>query len=401
MSKKTPREGANSSWWKKVDDPPPVKALPVLPPSEVSDGDTKPYRSRKARVFVPWWIYVVALSFLLLHLVEAFLVVQGPAYPEGMVSVFENGAMVIRSLASSTMFERAGLQARDRVLVVNGLPVRSPRDWAAVLANVEARRPGVWEVLRNGDRIQLAVTFERANWKNRIRNGVPEYLATSFGLFIIGLFIGFSRPGDPVARIGSWLFLTASGAFGLLNGWAEVWRQTPTLVQFILWIPETSRFVIEGIFLSFFAVFPRRFFRSRWPWLVIWIPVLVTLPWRTLSFYSVIYRPEQPATLPDWISQVIFLRTMTYVIAGLMLLIINYLWLADSNEKRRIRVLVVGTVIGLVSAAQSTWIYNSQGYGVQSIGPLLRLVPSSILACPFAFAYAILRHRVLDIQVII
>ena len=43
--------------------------------------------------------------------------------------------------------------------------------------------------------------------------------------------------------------------------------------------PTDHRFVLEGICLSFFVVFPRRLITRRWLWLAIWVPVLITLPW--------------------------------------------------------------------------------------------------------------------------
>src|SRR5262249_39901564 len=177
------------------------------------------------------------------------------------------------------------------------------------------------------------------------------YDLVNFSIFLFGLLIGFARPRDLAARIGAWLFLTASIAFGFMNGWAVLWRQTTIPLQFVLWIPEVSRFVIDGIFLSFFAIFPRPLFRTRWPWLLIWIPVLATLPWRIVGFNWVIYRFGQTGVLPDSVNQLVFLRTMAYVAAGLVILLVNYRWFADVNERRRIRVLVVGTLIGLASAA--------------------------------------------------
>jgi len=75
-------------------------------------------------------------------------------------------------------------------------------------------------------------------------------------------------------------------------------------------VPEISRFVLEAIFLSFVAVFPRRLFRTRWIWVAIWIPVLATLPWRASAFYAVIYRFRHEATLPGWLNPTIFLRAV-------------------------------------------------------------------------------------------
>src|SRR5262249_42304081 len=233
-------------------------------------------------------------------------------------------AMRVRSVEPETLFARGGLEPGDRIVAVGGLPIRSPREWSVALANVEAERPEIWQVLRNGNPIELTVIFPGATWENRIHSGVVEYCAVNFSIFLFGIFIGFCRPRDLATRIGAWLFLTASIAFGFMNGWAVIWRQAPIPVQFGLWIPELSRFIIEGIFLSFFLIFPRPLFRVRWPWLLICIPVLATLPWRIAGFYSVIYRSGQTAMIPDSVNQLIFLRTMAYVAAGLVFLLVNY-----------------------------------------------------------------------------
>src|SRR5262245_32946814 len=194
------------------------------------------------------WMYVIAASYLSIHLIQTYLIVWGPDFPPDLNAVFESGAMHVRYVPPETPFSRAGLQAGDTVVTIGGLPIQSPREWSAALANVHVGQPATWEVLRGGKRLQLAVTFERAAWKSRLAVGAVDYYFTFSLVFLpLALLIGFRRPYDPVARLGSWLFLTASIAFGMLNGWAVVWRQLPAIVQFTLWIPEISRFVIEGI----------------------------------------------------------------------------------------------------------------------------------------------------------
>ena len=135
-------------------------------------------------------------------------------------------------------------------------------------ANMEVARPQRWEVLRGQDRLESEITPGRGNWQNRLANGYISYTALALSSFAVGLFIGFRRPHDPVARMGAWFITTASIAFGLPNGWAAPWRQVPMALEVFLWIPEISRFVLEGIFLSLFTIFPRRLFRARLPWIM-------------------------------------------------------------------------------------------------------------------------------------
>src|SRR5262249_12660451 len=163
----------------------------------------------------------------------------------------------------------------------------------------------------------------------------------------MGLFIAFRRPYDPLARLGAWFIATAAIFWGLPTGWAPTWRHLPTVFGALLWIPQVSRVVVEGVLLTVLLSFPRRLFRALWPWFLVWAPVVVTLPWRIAAMYSVIYRPGPAIAAPGWLFQVGALRTIVYLAASVAVLAISYRRLADLNERRRVRVLVAGTTVGL------------------------------------------------------
>ncbi len=382
-----------------------VPALEAAARSLASDSDESPAESASEpratnRGRPRWWMYVVTASFLPLHGFFFYLVFKGPIYLPGLDVRFEDGALQVRTVTAGTELARAGLRTGDRVLTVSGMPVRDANDWRVVMANLHAGRPQSWEVFRSPNRVEVIITPERRRWGLTNVSYGGLYLL----LFSLGVLISFRRPDDPIARIGGWFFMTVSVVFGVSNGWAVAWREViPIPVHVILCISEISRFVVDGIFLSFFAMFPRRLFRARWPWFLIWVPVLATLPWRAWGFYSTIYRPGLSTGVPGWIDQAINLRTMLFLVAAVAMLVISYRRLTDLNERRRVRVLMTGTAIGLVAAAIPTaWAYSFGGYGIE-VNYLLygiALIPL-LLACPFSFAYAILRHRILDIHIII
>jgi hypothetical protein len=350
----------------------------------------------------PGWMYFVAASFLALIAFFSYLMIFGPADLRGLHAVFEHGAMRVRAVEPDTPFAEAGFRAGDIVLSVDGRPIRSTYDWNASQANIPVGKPQEWLVLRDGKELVLQLTHPRATWENRLDHGYLILVLLLFVCFLLGILIGYRRPADPAALIGSWFILTASQIYGLPIGWAVLWRQLPLAIQLILWIPEISRFVMEGIFLSLFLVFPRPLFRARWPWLIVWVPVLSTLPWRISAFYATIYHPRYPADVPRWLFQAMNVRTMFYLMAGVLLLAVTYRRLTDLNERRRVRVLTIGTAVSLLVAALMVWHFTFSGYGLSSSYELfVSLLFPLTLACPLAFAYAILRHRVFDIQVMI
>ena len=352
----------------------------------------------------PWWMFAVAASYIALLALIPYLVIWGPADLDGLSASFENGAMFVRVVEPETPPARAGLQVGDRVLAIDGRSLRSTHDWAAVPANMEVGRLQRWEVLRGDARLEVEITPARGTWQHRLAWGYISYTLLALSGFAVGLFIGFRRPRDPVARMGAWFITTTSVAFGLPSGWAACWRQVPAALAASFWIPELSRFVLEGIFLSLFMIFPRRLFRARWPWSVIWAPVLATLPWRVSEFYSIIYNPGEASAMPGWVNQAIFLRTMVYLVAVMVVLAVSYRRLIDRNEKRRVRVVMAGTATSLAAAIGWAWYFHVLGYGLTTSHLrlwMIMLVHPLTLACPLAFAYAILRHRLFDIQVIV
>ena len=62
----------------------------------------------------PWWMHLLAASFLALTLFNGYLLIWGPALADGLDGEFEGGALHVRLVASETPFARAGLQPGDQ-----------------------------------------------------------------------------------------------------------------------------------------------------------------------------------------------------------------------------------------------------------------------------------------------
>ncbi len=327
-----------------------------------------------------WWMVIVTGWYFATFVLIFWLVIWGPAQLKGIVATFEDGAMVIRSLAVDSEAAKGVLAAGDRVLSIDGRPMRGPGDWTAATGNWEAGRPHRWLVSRGADRVSLEVVPFHPTVRGRLAEGYDRYLIHLLSGFLLGLLVAWKRPADPVARCGAWFLMTASLAFGLAQGWAAPWRELPTAAQLALWIPQISRFVLEGILLSFLVVFPRRLFTARWPWFVIWVPVLATLPWRIAAFDAVI-RPGQGASVPTWILQAGFARTIVYLFAAVVILVVSYRRLPDLNSRRRVRV--------LNGDSRERDIHNSDGLvGQFPPHPLARGPWRELLPCSLAYSRA-------------
>jgi hypothetical protein len=115
----------------------------------------------------------------------------------------------------------------------------------------------------------------------------------------------------------------------------------------------------------------------------------------------VVYRPDQTGEFFDWTP--VSAAVMTgYTIAAVAILVIGYRRLTDLTQRRRVRVLVVGSSVGLLSAlaiVAGYWWRSEVSLGDSIFAsPAVAVLSIVALALPVSFAYAILRHRLFDIR---
>lgn len=304
------------------------------------------------------------------------------------------------------------MQLGDHLVTVNGLAVHHDLDWYVVGTNFESNRPQRFEIERAGLRLDVEVTLGPRNrawahmdYENRFL--LIWYPLVQIVLFGLSLFISFSRPYDLVARVGGSLLAATGVVFALANppyGVAVTSRHLPVLVGALLWIPYFAGTATFVLLFTFCAIFPRRLLRTLWIWIAWSVFALVSAP----SAIHVHYEIRQPSRaiglLPSWYLSVISALCIAYLLAALAALVLNYHRLTDANERRRLRVLVAGTVTGwlaLVPPKASYFLGNKFVPAFFSSLPVFLLAGTLFLAFPLSFAYAILRHRVFDISVMI
>jgi eukaryotic-like serine/threonine-protein kinase len=304
------------------------------------------------------------------------------------------------------------LQLGDRLVAVNGLAVHHDLDWNVVGTNFESNRPQRFEIERAGRRLEVEVTLGPRNraWahmylENRVL--LIWYPFVQIAMFGLSLFISFSRPYDSVARVGGALLAATGVVFALANppyGMAVTVRHLPVLVGELLWIPVLAGAATFALLFTFCAIFPRRLLRTLWIWIAWSVFALVSVPAAIHSHYLIRHPSRAIGLLPSWYLPVILALYIAYLLAALAVLVLNYHRLTDANERRRLRVLVAGTVTGwlaLVPPKASYFLGDKFVPAFFSSLPVLLLAGTLFLAFPLSFAYAILRHRLFDIRVMI
>jgi tRNA A-37 threonylcarbamoyl transferase component Bud32 len=355
----------------------------------------------------PWWVLALGVSFFAYF---GLLVYCDLLRSEdwGFEADYRANRMVLTRIVPGSPADRAGLQPHDIVATADGKTIRGILDWTVVDSNVMFDRPIALSLLRNGQPVAASIVLRQGSW-SFLRTGPGLFILATLGVqavaLILALVIVLKRPDDAVARVGAWLLATI-GVFKIVlpGRIAAVWRDLPAAVSALFWLPHVSDVAAAAVFFTFFASFPRKIFRSAGDWLVLWLPMAIALV-RPLQFaFQMVYAPEK-ATGRAYQGQVLTAVTAFYIIAALTALTANYRRLTDVNERRRVKILLVGALVGLVPGflvVASYWMRSSANM-TQSIfaSKATALGTLTLLFFPISFAYAILRHRLLDISVMI
>jgi hypothetical protein len=349
----------------------------------------------------PWWMYVVACSYVAIFCVSVYQAVRGPEWT-GVAAIQEQGRVLVKSVQSNSPASRAAIRPGDQIVAGAGHNIESAWDWYGITFNLHASDRLPVRIVRDGLQFEPTLVVNRRSWRSPEAPGLYAFEFTQFAYLAIAFVIAFSRPFNTNARLGAWFLAAGMTPIMSFEGFGAVFRSLPAVIQGLLWVEIVLGRSGMVAFLSFCAMFPRPLFRARWA-LVLCIPALAMAPFELAHIYRASYLPGQPTGTPAWLLAATPAFWMLYLPAGLVMLILNYRRSAEPTERRRIRVLLLGlAVVAFVTVPMMLAQMPIAPRLFPPLVPVSQVVASiSALALPASFAYAILRHRLFDIRVII
>src|SRR5262249_48803173 len=200
-----------------------------------------------------------------------------------------------------------------------------------------------------------------------------------------------------------------------MSGFAATLRDLPSPLLGLLFIPSFGAPLVSLFLFLFCITFPRRLIQSPWILTLLCIPPLVwSIPWVVYT-YRLLHDPARAFGMyAEDVYIGVFVAPAAYFFAAPFALALNYRRLTDVNERRRVRVLVFGLVVGLLALVSlilaivvpalrdsvfGRFVPHGPAGSPPSPGAVLFI--SAFLAFPASFAYAVLRHRLFDVRVIV
>jgi sigma-B regulation protein RsbU (phosphoserine phosphatase) len=284
--------------------------------------------------------------------------------------------------------QAAGLRPNDRILEINGNPLRN----ASSLGDEwERHKPGdsVLLTIRRASRpapFVITGVFRAAGGASS--EGKVQQLGRDIAgtypvaFLVVGLAVLFLRLEDANAWLLALLFAGFIAIPSFSNNYLGL---SPHWRPFAADYRALFNNMFAALFYFFFAVFPTRSpLDRRASWLK-WTALLVAV-----CFIPIPYGPTRLRLSPILYS---------LVVLGFVSLIWNARSADTPEARRKIRVILWGTLVGVVPGIAMLAVNDFLGFHI----PGWLLVPIIVLLWlfPLSFAYAVVKHRVLEIPVLL
>lgn len=286
--------------------------------------------------------------------------------------------------------ERAGIKTGDRLLKIHGTPIERSTDVIQVLLAVKPYLTANYSVERHG------IEF---NAKVIVGERIPDYslyyqYLIGLAYLSIGLFVYFRRGNAPkslhflVLCLVSFV-LSSFHYTGKLNNFDKV----------IYWGNIVAGLLAPAIFLHFCLTFPepRGWLRARGRIPLIYLPGLFLLA-ITVAIAAGNLRVDISPIELRWLMDRALLGYLSFLyLLGALVLNLEYRRTEDPILRQQLKWLRNGAVLGIVPFTTLYVIPYLMGYPPTSYTKLAIL---SLPIIPLTWAYAIVRYRLMDVDVI-
>lgn len=282
------------------------------------------------------------------------------------------------------------LQVGDVILAINGVPVTR-----AGLSQTRQSMPigtTYWlEIERNGikQQIELSLRLHRAPYFSRdLRLIFPAWLA-ALSCLTVAILAGLLRPSDSIVR----LFFTAFYFVGQqlilppFYPYSDTDRGLLTVYN-VFFGPIVPFPIVFHLFLCF----PPGIRKSRFWHIIKWVLYTTGLVLHVLYVFN-----GGSANPRNTAERVFVLSSLS---ATILVVIRNYWVTTESQQRKRIKWIVISSVVAFGTYMLALLVITRVTSPFVQEGMII-LSWLSISVVPIAWAYAILKHRVLDISVVI
>src|SRR5262245_39468944 len=347
----------------------------------------------------PWgssiFALVVVITLVFLGAANIIIRAQWHEVEDGVLWGTRAEGVTAVDVAPGSAADAAGVRPGDILLAINEAPVQTPADVIAYQHRGQEGTGLSYSLVRLGTRQALQVSLTAAN-----RTTAMYFVLAAVGLFslLVGAWVRVRRPRDQATLHFFWLCVAFFGAFTFsFNGPFDRLDWT------FYWGDAVAMALLPPLLLHFTLVFPERPPWRRSVRLAVLLPIMY-LPAAVLGAARIvaIARGQAEGAFLSRALDVLDRAEPAYLFlcaaAAVVVLIRAFGEISSLTGRRQLRWIAWGTVLGVGPFAL--------GYALPwafGLNPPLALqltaIPLGLV--PLAFASAIVRYRLRDVEVII
>ena len=307
--------------------------------------------------------------------------------PTDQVSWIEaEGGLKAERVVAHSPADNAGIKNGDLLVSANNAPTQRvaqlTRQWAAV---------GTWqhvdyELVRSGVPIHASVILEPAD---RSQNQGLRIIALVY--LSIGLYVLFRRWTAPRAT-HFYVFCLASFVLYAFNytGKFNIFDWT------IYWGRILAGALQPALFLHFALAFPeeRSAARKQWVYSLIYLPGVAVIGLQLIAMF----RWEATGRLETRLDQIALGYLALYYVLAALVLLRNYVRQTNPLRRQQLKWLTRGTLLTVIPFTVLDVIPVITGIPVPNV--LVRLGGVCLVFLPLTFSWAIVRYRLMDVDLI-
>lgn len=317
----------------------------------------------------------------------------------GLEAVLQNGKVMIAQINLENY--SPVLHPGDEIVGIKGLPQESLKSLLDGAVNLAPGQEATFLVKCQGEVHEVPLMTQPRPLKDWLQ-AVTRVLAP-WAFFLTGLLVLLLKPEERQA----WLLALMLGAFVGLFGGDDT--KVPFWLSLVFGTARSLGTLFFPVFFHFFLVFPSRStLLERWPRLehVLYVPFLtLILPFNIVgrvNYLAALIFSRIPAGLGQALNWVLTGLILAYLVAGLVSLMRNYR-IADVEARRKLRLILAGCSVGILNILLIVAVETiGQNGALKSLYDWLQFATNFTLPLiPIAFAYAIIKHQVIPISLIL
>ena len=351
--------------------------------------DSRRYRGDWSRALLA--VGVVA-ALLCLAIANAVVRADGRGVDDGVLWQESADGLLAEAVAPNSPAALAGIESGDVLLAVGGEPVERHADLLRVLRPVAEGRQVEYTLLRLNEARLHTVSLAR----------VPAVTLPAYFLFaavgLLGLLVGAAvrvrRPGRQATLHFFWMTVAFFGMFAFsYTGWHG------RLDWVFFWADEVATLLLAPLFMHFALVFPER--TPGWLHrLGLWVLPVIYAPAVVLGLMqaAVVLGPEHGSGFVQGVERVWRLEHLylaACMLGGFATMVVALRRVRSITSRRQLHWIVSGAALGGLPFAVGYLVPWALGFEPSSAWAV------SVGLIPLAFASAIVRYRLRDVEVIV